>query len=264
MLQLTAELTPKNRQKPINNPKKPKKTCISQIPAVPLHLFQQPNYFKTTMKTTLFILLSLWQTGNSEFKLQAGDLIFQESCSGDMGAAIKEVTTSLDAYSFTHVGIVYVDEKDSIFVIEATHPKVVQTPIYQYLYPKNGKGCYPVSVVGRLKKQYQPCIPRALNEALLLIGKEYDDGFVLGDDKYYCSELLYEIFVKANGGKAVFPLNVMTFKSPETGKTAEGWVEHFSKHNLPVPEGELGINPGAMSRAEVIDIVCKLSTNYTN
>ncbi len=207
------------------------------------------------MKAFLFIILSLNCFGNDNFKLQTGDLIFQESCSGNMGSAIKEVTTSIGQYQFTHVGIVYIDENDSVFVIEATRPKVAKTPLRDYLYPENKKECPPVSVVGRLKPEYQYCIPKAIEEGLSLIGKEYDNGFVLGDDKYYCSELIYEILLKANNGKPIFSLNVMTFKSAETGKISAGWIEHFQKYNLPVPEGEPGINPGAMSRSDVIEIV---------
>ena len=206
------------------------------------------------MNMLLFILLSLTNIGGDDFKLQTGDLIFQESCAGSMGSAIKEVTTSVEEYQFTHVGIVYIDENDSIFVIEATQPRVAKTPLLEYLYPEDEKDCPPVSVVGRLKPEYQHCVPKAIEEGLSLIGKEYDNGFVLGDDKYYCSELIYEILLEANG-KPVFPLNVMTFKSPETDQISSGWVEHFKKYNLPIPEGEPGINPGAMSRSDVIEII---------
>lgn len=201
------------------------------------------------------MLFSLSNFGGDDFKLQTGDLIFQESCTGSMGSAIKEVTTSVDEYQFTHVGIVYIDSNDSIFVIEATKPKVAKTPLREYLYPEDEKDCPPVSVVGRLKPEYLHCIPKAIDESLSLIGKEYDNGFVLDNDKYYCSELIYEILLKANNEKPVFPLNVMTFKSSETGETSPGWTEHFKKYNLPIPEGELGINPGAMSRSDVIEII---------
>jgi len=191
-------------------------------------------------------------------KLQNGDLIFQEDCPDDMENSIKQVTNSIENYQFTHVGIVYIDEKDSVFVLEATTPKVVLTPLYEYLYPEKAKGCYPVSVVGRLKQEYQHLIPEALEIGFALIGKDYDYGFILDNDKYYCSELVYEILKQANDGKEVFPLNVMTFKLKETGQTANGWIEHFKKHNLPIPEGESGINPGAMSQADIIQIITEL------
>lgn len=209
------------------------------------------------MKNIIYILFLLFPSViyADDFKLQAGDLIFQESCSGDMGNAIKAVTSSIDEYQFTHVGMVYIDKNDSIFVIEATHPKVAVTPLQEYLYSKDDKDCYPVSVVGRLKPEYGHIIPQAIQEGLSLVGKEYDDGFVMGNDKYYCSEFIYEILLRANNGEPVFPLNVMTFKSPGSDEITEGWKTYFQKFNLPVPEGKPGINPGAMSRSDVIDIV---------
>ncbi|NDV93944.1 hypothetical protein D0T84_03295 [Dysgonomonas sp. 521] len=209
------------------------------------------------MENIIYILFLLYPAilSADDFKLQTGDLVFQESCSGNMGNAIKEVTLSIEQYHFTHVGMVYIDENDSVFVVEATHPRVAATPLGEYLYPKNEKDCYPLSVVGRLKNEYRHIIPQAIREGLTLVGKEYDDGFVMGNDKYYCSEFIYEILLRANNGKPVFPLNIMTFKSPGSDEITEGWKKYFEKLNLPVPEGELGINPGAMSRSDVIDIV---------
>lgn len=204
--------------------------------------------------TIILMLLSPYIIAQ-DFGLKNGDLIFQEACSGSMGNSIKEVTTSIDNYQFTHVGIVYIGANDSIYVLEATRPKVVLTPLSQYLYPVDTKGCYPKSVAGRLKAQYRSLIPKALEIGFTLIGKEYDYGFVLGNGKYYCSELVYEILRQANNGKEVFPLNVMTFKSEDTGLTTQGWIEYFDDWGLPVPEGELGINPGAMSQSDVIDII---------
>lgn len=202
----------------------------------------------------LFLSMITLSAYTQDFKLKSGDLIFQESCSNVVGEAIKDVTTSIDNYSFTHVGIVYIDNQDSIFVLEATHPKVVLTPIAEYLYPKD-KPCFPKSVVGRLKDKFLQLIPIAIDEGLKLVGKEYDYGFVLNNDKYYCSELIYDILLKANKGTPVFPLNTMTFKSASNNEYSSGWVEYFEKLNLDIPEGKPGINPGAMSRSNVIDIV---------
>lgn len=205
------------------------------------------------MKTILFILLSVF-FNNDDFKLQTGDLIFQESCKGNSDNTIKEVTSSIEGYRFTHVGMVYIDDRDSIYVIEATHPKVAVTPLNEYLYPQD-KNCYPTSVVGRLKQEYQKYIPQAIQEGLKLVGKDYDYGYVLNNDKYYCSELIYDILLKANNNQPVFELNTMTFKSPETGEFTQGWIDYFQKLNMAIPEGEPGINPGAMSRSDVIDIL---------
>lgn len=202
---------------------------------------------------TLLILLISFLNFNDDFKFQNGDLIFQESHQGTTNQAIKDVTSSIDKYQFTHVGIVYVDNNDSIFVIEATYPKVKMTPLDEYLYPEIE--AHPTSVVARLQKEYQGLIPNALNEALRLVGKEYDFAYDMNNDKYYCSELIYTIFEKANNGVPIFQLNPMTFKSDPQSEILPEWLEHFNKINLPVPEGELGCNPGEMSKSDIIDIV---------
>lgn len=205
--------------------------------------------------TVLLFLLSLTAYAK-EFILCNGDLIFQESCvDGDMSKAIKDVTAGIEGYNFVHVGIVWIAPDDSIYVIEATHPKVCLTKLQDYLYPQTEKECPPKSVVGRLKNRYQPLIGKALVEAIKLIGKDYDDTFDLKNDKYYCSELIYDIFMKANNNNPVFELNTMTFRSKDTGKFSPNWVTHFQKLGIAIPEGEPGINPGAMSRSEVIDMV---------
>ena len=203
----------------------------------------------------LALLLPVLTATANDFEWRNGDLIFQEATGGsNTSRAIKGVTTSVGDYHFTHVGMVYIDEQDSIFVIEATRPRVALTPLSDYLHPPQKK-TRPKSVVFRLKQEYRRCIPKAIEEGLKLVGKEYDDAYTLNDDKYYCSELIYEMLLKANDGAPVFHLNTMTFKSPVTGEFLPEWIEHYEKLGLPIPEGEQGINPGAMSRSEVVEII---------
>lgn len=195
----------------------------------------------------------------NEPDIRNGDLIFQESCSGEFGKAIKEVTHSTAGYNFTHVGIVWINpENDSIYVIEATHPKVQIIPLHQFLISGNGE-CKPKSVLGRINKRYYSLIPQAIEEAKKLTGCEYDDAFDLSNNKYYCSELIYKIFLKANHNIPVFQLNTMTFKSKGSKNFSSNWIQHFHKLHIPIPEGKLGINPGAMSRQKnVVDILCEI------
>ena len=189
--------------------------------------------------------------------LRNGDLRFQESCRGTMNDAIKGVTTSISGYQFTHVGIVWIHQKDT-FVIEATRPRVAITPLKEFLLPEAEKACPPVSVLARMKPRFQSLIPQAIEEARRLVGKDYDSAFILNNDMYYCSELIYEIFLKANQNVPVFTLNAMTFKAPGSKDFTPEWVEHYKKLGQPIPEGEPGINPGAMSKADVIEILGEL------
>lgn len=207
----------------------------------------------TFLLAFLFSICSLHP--DSGFKLQNGDLIFQESTDGAVDKAIKGVTGSIEGYHFTHVGIVYIDHNNHVMVLEATPPKVKVTPLHEFLFPDNERKSPPKSVVGRLKSDYRKYIPEALREGLSLVGKDYDDIYDLDNDKYYCSELIYFMFLKANGGQPVFQLNKMTFKSGTTNRILPEWQSYFDKRGVTVPEGKPGINPGAMSQAAVIDIV---------
>ena len=185
-------------------------------------------------------------------RIRNGDLIFQEACGGNTEDAIKSVTSSAEDYNFTHVGMVCIQGGEA-YVLEATVPCVALTPIRDFLYPETDS-CPPVSVLARLKPEYRKLIPEALRLGLGHLGKSYDYAYVLGDDRYYCSELIYQILKDANHGKEVFPLNVMTF-CDSTGRVLPAWEAYFKQHSAPVPEGEAGINPGAMSRSKVLRLL---------
>lgn len=203
----------------------------------------------------VFVVIVIKSQTSLKQSLQNGDLIFQEACSGKMNSAIKDATSAIEGYNFTHVGMVFINEQNQIYVIEATHPKVKLTPIDDYLSPKDGKTCSPISVVGRLKPEYQKLIPEAIEESMTHLGKGYDDAFDHENDKYYCSELIYLAFKKANHGEEIFPSVNMTFKSKETGKFPKYWIKHFKKQGVSIPEGKPGTNPGDMSKAEVLEIL---------
>lgn len=211
-------------------------------------------------KLFFVLLLQCICTYSFALNLKNGDLIFQESCSGDKtGDAIKNVTNSSANYHFTHVGIVYIpDSTSNIYVIEATPPLVRMVSLDAFINKFTEDGCTPISVVGRLKESYQEYIPNAINEALSLVGKEYDYGFILGNNKYYCSELIYDIFFKANNEVPLFDLNVMTFKQTNSNKFDENWIKYFKEKQLEIPEGQMGINPGAISLSAKINILGKL------
>ena len=47
----------------------------------------------------------------------------------------------------------------------------------------------------------------------------------------------------------------MTYKDPATNSTFPIWADYFQDLNVPIPEGEPGLNPGGMSTSDYIDIV---------
>jgi len=192
--------------------------------------------------------------GSSDFALQPGDLLFQDLDCGPLCEAIEKVTTGYQGAKFSHVGIAAEDDHGKLAVIEAVSSGVEVTSLETFLARSLDEAGRPKVVVGRLKKPYRHLIPSAIKEALALKGKPYDKVFALDNDAYYCSELVYEIFRRANENTPIFEAQPMTFKDPGTGRTDPAWEEYFSKLDVPVPEGQPGINPGGISRSAVLTI----------
>ncbi len=196
----------------------------------------------------------------SSFVLQPGDLLFQDLDCGPLCDAIEKVTTGYQGANFSHVGIVAKDDTGNFVVIEAVSTGVEATELQTFLNRSVEASGQPKVVAGRLKKSYQHLIPDALEGAFALEGKPYDKLFIIDNDAYYCSELIYEIFLRANNNSPVFTLQPMTFKDPHTGQILMTWQEYFSQLEAPVPEEQPGVNPGGISRSAVLNIVYKYGT----
>ena len=98
-------------------------------------------------------------------------------------------------------------------------------------------------------------ISRAVKYSKTLLGKPYDYAFLLNNDQYYCSELLYESFKVANHGKPVFELEPMTFVDPKTKTYYPVWVDYYHALHIRIPEGKPGLNPGSISRSEKLELL---------
>lgn len=124
--------------------------------------------------------------------LKEGDIIFQAN-DGGQGLAIQLATKS----PLTHCGLLF-KEDGKWMVYEAVQPVRV-TPLEQFAI--NGDdGSY---VVRRMKDA-----DNALNEESLTkmrdylksqVGKNYDAQFGWGDDRIYCSELVWKAYKEATG-----------------------------------------------------------------
>lgn len=182
-------------------------------------------------------------------KLKAGDLIFQDLDCGPLCDAIEAVTPGYKGHKFSHIGLVY-QRNDSIYIIEAMGPGVRMVLLQDFKKRSTHK-----LYVGRLKAQYQKLIPGAIKYATTSFGIAYDDDFLYDNKKYYCSELIYDAFMQANGGKPLFTLEPMTFKEPGTNKYFPAWIDYYEKLKEPIPEGKPGINPGGISLSDKITIL---------
>ena len=197
----------------------------------------------------------------TSFTLQPGDLLFQDGDAGDFAEAIEAVTWGYNGSKFTHVGVVVqvgatdAQGNQSATILEAVSAGVKLTPLPEYLDRSTDADGFPKVIVGRLKPEYRSLIPSGIAFGITLRGKPYDQMFVVGNDQYYCSELVYEMFRSANGGEPVFELQPMTFKEPDTAETFHIWVDYYRRLGVRIPEGEPGLNPGGISRSDKIDIV---------
>ncbi|WP_066220911.1 YiiX/YebB-like N1pC/P60 family cysteine hydrolase [Formosa haliotis] len=212
---------------------------------------------KITLICSLFLSTLLFFSCEiqTDFKLQEGDLLFQDSDCGPFCDAIEAVTQSVDNYNFSHVGLVMKDENGDLKVMEAISAGVVLTSLDSFLNRSFDAHNKPKVLVGRLKPKYKALIPDAIAFIHSKMNAQYDAVFDINNDRYYCSELIHLAFKAANHNTPIFKEQPMTFKAPDTKETYKIWEDYFKDLGQPIPEGEPGLNPGGMSQSPFIDIV---------
>lgn len=122
-----------------------------------------------------------YMISNLTYTPQQGDVIFHVSESSQ-SAAIKLGTWS----RYSHCGLI-IKKNGKLYVLEAENG-VELTPIRQWL--KRGKMCHHYRVM-RLKDEQTLNLPYKL-------GGRYDRAFRFNNGKYYCSELVWELYGKNN------------------------------------------------------------------
>lgn len=206
---------------------------------------------KSLLNLTLFFASFLVTNQNSyaqNEELKNGDLLFININCGPMCEAINAVTEGYNGNDFNHMGMIILDNND-YFVYEAIGKSVVKTPLKKFIsYTKD-----PI-YLGRLNENFQYLIPDAIAFSEKQLGVPYDNDFIYDNEKYYCSELIYDAFLSANDNDPFFKLFPMTYKEPNSESFFPIWEEHFKKQGIAIPEGELGCNPGGMSLDEKINL----------
>ena len=198
-----------------------------------------------------FIFLSsCFQQFEEEFTLKDGDFLFQDLDSSPLCEAIENVTPGFNNMNFSHVGIVSIIDGTPM-VYEAYPPSVQLIDLKVFLNRSLDINNKPKVIVGRLKKEYRKSIRSAISFIENKVGTKYDDFFLYENNQFYCSELLYDAFLK----DSIFELRPMNYKYQDSNEFQKQWINHFKKLDSEIPQGRLGINPGIMSISEKIEIV---------
>ncbi|MBW7875530.1 MAG: hypothetical protein H3C47_06065 [Candidatus Cloacimonetes bacterium] len=118
-----------------------------------------------------------------ESLLKPGDLVFQTTVSAQSGPIARATHSPL-----THVGIVF-QEKGKWLVLEAVQPVKI-TPFAQFKsVGKEGAIC-----IRRPQAEFD--VNKVIEAGKQWLDGPYDYLFGWGDDKMYCSELVYKAFEK--------------------------------------------------------------------
>lgn len=189
--------------------------------------------------------------------LQTGDLVFmgipqdysisEESMDGAISAA-----TGDSGLNLIHVAIIEMAD-DGPYIIDATlkygtdrHP--LDSTIRQFTL-KGGE--QPVYIVKRLKDN--KLAKEWIEKAKSFCGQPYDMRFLPDNGAMYCSELVRESFLGAEG-EYLFDEKPMNWKN-EKGEIPVYWTQLFALLGMDVPQGVPGTNPQDMFKSPLLETV---------
>lgn len=230
--------------------------------------FRIISYFCGVVFSAL-LLLSCHNTNKQEEQrdgIQTGDLLFvgipldyHLTDSTSMDEAITSATGREGEINYIHVAILERDEQDSLWVIDATiNHGVDRHPFRVYLTDFTlNDGSYPVMDVMRLKDNTN--VTTYVDNAKAFVGRGYDMYFDSDNTEQYCSELVRNSYITSTG-EYLFSEYPMNFKS-EDGTFPPYWIELFGLLEEPIPQGEMGTNPNAMSQESCLMKVGAITVN---
>lgn len=181
-----------------------------------------------------------------EPRIETGDLLFvgiPRSYEEDtMAEAIAEATSSGDTVNFIHTAVLEVDSLGGVWVIDATlahgvdrHP--LDTLLTQFTLHRDGA----VATFDVMRLVDDRNALRYVDQAKAYLGEPYDQSFLPENGKHYCTELVYDAYVDADGTHRFeeVPMNFMN----KEGEMPAYWTWLFGQLGEPVPQGVRGTNP---------------------
>ena len=162
------------------------------------------------------------------------DLIFQVAEATDFSKAITDATAHKDVVKFDHVAMVVIDNRQT-YVIEASAKNGVSMVLFDDFVRQLPAGFIVKRVKGKIKTK------QIIEKAKSHLGEPYDWSYLPDNGKMYCSDLIYESFVNAEGNR-MFQAKPMNFRD-SNGQMPQFWTDLFAKLGEEIPEGVLGTNP---------------------
>jgi hypothetical protein len=191
--------------------------------------------------------------GGRADRLQTGDLVFigipVEYNAGGMTDAIGSATGKGEL-NLIHTAIAEVDAAGRPWIIDATiahgvdrHP--LDTMLRDFRLRDGYKATF---IVKRLRDNRDAA--RYVENAKRFLGRSYNTTFLPNDTSLYCTELVHESYIAADG-RPLFEEAPMNWRNAD-GELPEYWVWLFGQLGMDVPEGLPGTNPQTMSEAPVL------------
>ncbi|MDZ4832659.1 MAG: YiiX/YebB-like N1pC/P60 family cysteine hydrolase [Candidatus Melainabacteria bacterium] len=181
----------------------------------------------------------------AEKNLRDGDIIFCSNGSFDEGKAIQLVSKS----PLTHCGVLF-KEGDDWVVYEAVQP-VKKTPLKDFHKTDNGE----TYAVRRLKNADEVLTKDNLDKLQSSlkknVDKDYDHLFGWGNDKMYCSELVWKAYYESTKLKVgkIQMVGDFDLKDPLVSKLVE------ARYGKNVPVTEPTVTPGAVFDSRLLKTV---------
>jgi len=173
--------------------------------------------------------------------IKNGDFLFLYATTDSLSQAINAVTENSAERQYSHQGIVQIAGGDTMVWHSAPNKGVVRESLAAFRMDSEGneRGMDIYRMDDSMKKH----LPVIWKRANILLGKPYNNTYIMEDDGYYCSEFIYAIY----STYGIFNLEPMNFKNPETGAYPQAWVDHYQKLGIQIPEGKPGCNPNGMA-----------------
>ncbi|WP_125980482.1 YiiX/YebB-like N1pC/P60 family cysteine hydrolase [Loigolactobacillus iwatensis] len=175
--------------------------------------------------------------------LKSADLLLIQSRPDKFATAIVDSTKdNADSSAYDHVALVEVTPTHKIFVLHT----LPATGSIREAYAEFQKRHYTKIDLYRAK---QPINAKPIIEqAKKLLNQPYNASYVPTAAGYYCADFIYYAFKE----QQLFKLEPMNFMDQERQAILPFWRDYYTQLGCPIPSGELGLNPNAMLRQNVL------------